>query len=353
MRRRILVAGLARPLGAGVARALEADPDVAAIVGVDERDPPIVLERAEFVRLRDDAGALRRVLTAAQIDTVIDARLQTDAAAGDTRQRTRVNVAGTDALLAAAAGAGVRSLVVAGSAHVYGCAAGDPAYFEEDMDLPAGGTALQRELRAAEATASELRHRVPGARVAVLRLVDVAGEDSALGRALALPGVVPAVAGFDPRLQLLHREDAVTALEHAALEQLDGTFNVAADGVLALSELASLLDRRPAPVLPPWGAWLAAAPLRRAGMPLTPELVALLRHGRAVDNRRLKATGLRLRFTTREAALDLRRSQRVAPLADTARPYRYDEGLEEFLRRSPAVRPPGRVAAVDDDIPAS
>lgn len=355
MSRRVLVAGVATPLGAGVARALESEPEVTAIVGVDERDPPVVFDRTEFLRLGPDADALRRVLSAAAIDTVIDARLCTDAAQEDARQRARINVAGTDALVRAAAGAGVRCLVVAGSAHVYGCAAGDPAYFEEDMALPDGGTALERELRAAETTAAELRHRVPGAHVALLRLVDVADPHgaSALGRLLSLPAVVPGVAGFDPRVQLLHREDAVAALEHAALERLDGVFNVAADGVLALSELATLLDRRPAPMLPPWGAGAAAVALRRAGVPVTSELVRLLRHGRAVDNRSLKAAGLRLRFTTREAALDLRRGQRVAPFAAAGRPSRYDEGLEGFLRRSPAVRASGPLAAVDDDMPGS
>lgn len=356
MSARVLIAGLSRPLGARLAQALEADPGVEALVGVDEHDPPVVLERTEFVRVGPDPAALRRVLSAARIDTVVDARLLADPAEGDARARRAVNEAGTDALLAALAAAGVRALVVASAAHVYGCGAGDPAYFEEGMALPDDGTELARGLRRAEATAAELRHRVPGARVAILRLVDVADPGgpgrpgAALARLLSVPQVVPAVAGFDPRLQLLHPDDAVAALEHAALEPIDGVFNVAADGVLPLSELAALLDRRPAPLLPPWGAGAAAMALRRTGLPLAPELVALLRHGRAVDNRRLKATGLRLRFTTREAALELRRAQRVAPLVAAQPGYRYDEGLEEFLRRSPAVLAQHRGEAVRDDL---
>lgn len=346
MSRRVLIAGLARTRGAQLARALERDPAVETIVGVDEGSPPLALDRTEFVRVGAEPNALRRVLRAARIDTVVDVRLITDSAASPGSERRRVNVAGTETLVAAAADTGVTQLVVAGSAHVYGCGSGDPAYFDEGMALRAGGTGLERELRAAEAAAAELRTRRPGARVALLRLVDVADDDAtSLARLLAVPGVVPGVAGFDPRVQLLHPEDAVAALEHAALERLDGAFNVAADGVLALSELASLLDRRLVPVLPPWGTGLATAPLRRLGAPFPPELVGLLRHGRAVDNRRLKATGLRLRYTAREAALELRRRQRVAGLTGAGEPYRYDEGLEEFLKRSPAVR---RGAAVQD-----
>lgn len=340
MSRRILIAGLAGPLGAQLARELEVDPRVDALVGIDERDPPIALDRTEFVRVGTDAVTVRRVLDAAAIDTVVDARLITDTSVASERARRRVNVDETRALVAAAAAAGVGQFVLAASAHVYGCGAGDPAYFGEDMALPARATTLERQLRAAEDAANELRTLRPGGRVAVLRLVDVAAADrpSALGRVLALPGVVPAVAGFDPRIQLLHPDDATAALEHATMERLDGTYNVAADGVLALSELASLLDRRPVPVLPPWGTGLAAVPLRRLGAALPDELLALLRHGRAVDNRRLKATGLRLRYTAREAAVELRRSQRVSTLVHAAPGYRYDEGLEDFLKRSPAVR---------------
>lgn len=327
MSRRVLITGISGPRGAQLARELERDPRVEAIVGVDEEPPPVALDRTEFVRMAVGDAALRRVLRAAQIDTVVD-----------TRRRVRVDE--TEALVASLADAGVGGLVVCGSARVYGCSAGDPAYFEEDMALARDGTESEQRLRAAEDAAAELRARRPGSRVAILRLVDVADDDGgALGRLLSLPGVVPGVAGFDPRVQLLHPDDAVAALEHAVLERLDGTFNVAADGVLALSELASLLDRRLVPVLPPWGSGLAAVGLRRLGAPLPPEVVALLRHGRAVDNRRLKATGLRLRFTAREAALELRRRQRVAGLVRTEEAYRYDEGVEEFLRRSPAVRP--------------
>jgi UDP-glucose 4-epimerase len=327
LKRRVLIMGIAGARGAQLARELERDPRVEAIVGVDEQPPPLALDRTEFVRLAAGDAALRRVLRAAQIDTVVDTRWQAD-------------VEETEALVASLADAGVDGLVVCGSAHVYGCSAGDPAYFEEDMALADEGTELERRLRAVEEAAVELRACRPGSRAAILRLVEVAeGDGGALGRLLSLPGVVPGVAGFDPRVQLLHPDDAVAALEHAVLEGLDGTFNVAADGVLALSELASLLDRRFVPVLPPWGSGLAAVGLRHLGAPLPPEAVALLRHGRAVDNRRLKATGFRLRFTAREAALELRRRQRVAGLVRTEEAYRYDEGVEEFLRRSPAVRP--------------
>jgi UDP-glucose 4-epimerase len=64
-----------------------------------------------------------------------------------------------------------------------------------------------------------------------------------------------------------------------------------------------------------------------------------LRFGRGLDNRKLKATGYRYRYTTREAVLKLREHQRTATLTRGVREsYRYEEEVEEFLRRSPSVR---------------
>jgi UDP-glucose 4-epimerase len=77
-----------------------------------------------------------------------------------------------------------------------------------------------------------------------------------------------------------------------------------------------------------------------------------LRFGRALDNRKLKASGYRYRFTTRETVLKLREQQRLAPLLGKRNGdgYRYEREVEEFLRRSPSVvkrdRPPEPVINV-------
>ena len=98
----------------------------------------------------------------------------------------------------------------------------------------------------------------------MLRCANVLGPDVETGftRMFALP-VVPMVLGFDPRLQFVHEDDVVHALEHAAVNDSPGTFNVAADGVLALSEAIELLGKRAVPVLPPFGS----RPARRAAAP--------------------------------------------------------------------------------------
>jgi len=156
-------------------------------------------------------------------------------------------------------------------------------------------------------------------------------------RYLALP-LVPTILGFDPRYQFIHADDIAGVLEHAVRHDLDGVFNAGADGVLALSEVVDLLGKRWAPLLPPWGTGLAASGLSRAGLRIPPEMLAQLRFGRAIDNRRLKASGYRYAFTTRETVIKLHEHQRLAQLKGRqGRDYRYEREVEEFLRRSPSV----------------
>jgi hypothetical protein len=124
-------------------------------------------------------------------------------------------------------------------------------------------------------------------------------------------------------------------------EDVRGIYNVAADGVLALSEVIGLLGKTYAPVLPPWGTGLAASVLKRLGVPVSPEMLQQMRFGRGLDNRKLKATGFRYRYTTRETVLKLAEHQRLHPVIRGAKePYRYEREVEDFLRWSPHVRNP-------------
>jgi UDP-glucose 4-epimerase len=71
------------------------------------------------------------------------------------------------------------------------------------------------------------------------------------------------------------------------------------------------------------------------------EMLAQLRYGRGVDNRKIKASGYRFRYTTREAVLRFRETLRLAPMLQHAQEgYRYEREVEEFLRYSPSVGTP-------------
>src|SRR5215207_1318792 len=201
-------------------------------------------------------------------------------------------------------------------------------------------TPIERDIVEAERAVASFAERNPEKIVTVLRFANGLGPDLATThtRLLSLPAV-PAILGFDPRYQFIAEDDIHGVLDHAARHDLPGVYNAAADGVLALSEIASLLGRPLAPVLPPWGTGVAAALLRRAGIKLPPEVLQQLRYGRGLDNRRLKAAGYRFGATTRETVQAFAEHQRVrAVRAGESEGYQYEREVEEFLRWSPAVR---------------
>jgi UDP-glucose 4-epimerase len=111
--------------------------------------------------------------------------------------------------------------------------------------------------------------------------------------------------------------------------------------VLALSEVIGLLGKRPAPVLPPWGTGILAGPLRQLGLEIPTEMLAQLRFGRGVDNRRYKASGFEYGYTSRETVLAFAEHLRLHPiLRGVEQTYTYEGEVERFLRRSPLTRPP-------------
>jgi UDP-glucose 4-epimerase len=345
--KRVLVTGLSTYWGGRLAKALEADPSIEAIIGVDSEDPNVELERTEYVRVGAQHALLRRVVEAAEIDTVVDTRLVVDSATTSPGKAHENNVIGTMNILAACSGrdSPVRKVAFKSSAHFYGCEQDDPAFFDESMGRPhPPRTPIEQDIVEAEASVGEFAEKHPDVTVTILRFANVLGSDVRTSHValFSLP-VVPMILGFDPRYQFVHEDDVVHALEHAVKVSVPGVFNVAGDGVLALSEVASLLGKRYLPLLPPWGTGLAATALRRLGVRIPPEMLNQLRFGRGVDNRRYKAAGFSYQYTSREATLQLAEHLRVEPVIRHARePYQYEREVEEFLRWSPHVREPSR-----------
>jgi UDP-glucose 4-epimerase len=340
---RILVTGLSTYWGGRLAQALESDPQVEAIIGVDNEEPSVELERTEYVKVGTQHALLRRVVEAAEIDTVVDTRLVVDSATTSPRKAHENNVIGTMNILAACSGpdSPVQKLVFKSSTHYYGAEQDDPAFFDETMGRPhEPRTPIERDIVEAEATVAEFAEQNPDVTVTILRFGNVLGPDVKTSHIslFSLPAV-PMILGFDPRYQFVHEDDVVHALEHVTQRSLPGVFNVAGDGVLALTEVAGLLGKPYAPILPPWGTGLAAGIVRRLGVTLPPEMLNQLRFGRGVDNRRLKAAGFRYGHTSREAVIKLGEHMRLHPLLRGAgEPYRYEREVEEFLRWSPHVR---------------
>jgi UDP-glucose 4-epimerase len=339
---RILITGLGSFWGGRLAKTFESDPSVDVVVGLDVEAPSVELKRTEFVRSDDSYSILARLLRATRVDTVVHAGLVVNSALMSDRRLYEKNVIGTMNLLAAAGAedSRVTSLVVKSSALVYGSSREDPTWFREETGRRRPPrTQMERSLLEAEDYLRSFAEDYPNVKVAVLRCANVLGDNpvTLFSRALSLP-LTPTIAGFDPLLQFVDEEDVVRAIEFAVNRKLAGVYNVAGDGRIPWSEVRAIAGHPPLPLSPLITGISAVAMARLRIIKLPPEVQDLLRFGRGIDNRKLKAAGFDYCYTTAgtvERFVESHRLRRV--VGETSPYYRYEGDVEAFFRHSPAV----------------
>jgi UDP-glucose 4-epimerase len=330
MGRRVLITGVAGYWGAQLARRLERSGEFEYIAGIDVRPPGADLERTEFIRADIRNPLIAKLVPQTGVDTVVHSDILLAPEPGKApRQLHDINVIGSLQLLAACEKAPtVRSLVVRGSAAIYGAESNAPAFFSEAMArrFPLR-TRFQRDIGELENYFETYSRRYPDVTVTILRTQPSLGPhlDSPLTRLLRQP-VVPVQLGFNPLLQFVHADDAVGAMHAAVRRPLPGPVNVAGEGSISLSRLLRLAGKIAVPVPSPLFASALRA-TRRLGFPqLPPEVVPWLRYGLTLDCARLiDEIGYHPRSTletVRDFVEKLRGRRLVPGLGGTAAPSR-------------------------------
>jgi UDP-glucose 4-epimerase len=322
--RRIVITGIADHWAIELARKLERDPGVEFIAGIDSERPAADLERTEFIEADPRSPLLSRLIPATEPDTVVHCGIVWyPTAAKPARALHDINVIGSLQLLAACEKAPtVERVVVRGSAAIYGCEGASPSFFTEDMArrLPLR-TRFQRDIGELETYFETFSRRRSDVTCTMLRFQPEIGSglDSPLSRYLSLPAV-PTQLGFDPRLQLLHAEDATGALHAATMAPAHGAINVAPTGSISLTRLLRLAGR-PQIRIPQqlFGPVLSRFGRRALGAgEVYNDALRLLRYGRGVDNTRLRTElGYVPRYDAVAAAKDFAektKGRSVAPL---------------------------------------
>jgi UDP-glucose 4-epimerase len=313
----VLVTGVSRDIARRFARSVAEHPDVDRVVGVDVVPPRGDIEGFRFHRADIRNPVIAKVIAMEDVDTVVHMSvIATPGSAGGRGTMKELNVIGTMQLLAAAQRApSLRRLVVKSTTTVYGAGPRDPAMFTEEMgpkSVPRSGYA--KDVYEIEGYVRGFARRRPDVRVTTLRAANVIGPhvSSPLTSYFRLP-VIPTVAGFDPRLQFLHERDLIDVMTHAVVTDVGGTFNVAGDGILMLSQALRRL-RRPTVPLPAFAVGGIASTLRQArAADFSPEQLGFLTFGRGVDTTRMREElGFAPAYTTAGAFEDFGRELRPA-----------------------------------------
>jgi UDP-glucose 4-epimerase len=338
----VLVTGVSRHLGGRLATLLGSDPAISRVVGVDLLPPREPLRGVEFVRADIRTPAIAKVIAGHGVDTVVHMNvIATPLAAGGRSTMKEINVIGTMQLLAACQRAPrLRKLVVKSTSAVYGASPKDPALCTEDTEPHAPPRrGWPKDSAEVEGYVRGFARRRPDVAVSVLRLANVIGPEveTAMTSYLSLPAI-PSVAGFDPRLQFVHEQDALEALRLATAADVPGTFNVAGDGVLLLSQAARIAGRPLVPVPAPLVGWLGRGPGRSRLADFSPEQVRYLSYGRCLDTTRMREVlGLEPAWTTRSAVEDFVRARRLGSVLGPETVTAVEQRLRLLLPRAGGV----------------
>ncbi len=322
--RRILITGIGSYLGTELARRLAADDQVEYVAGLDTRKPRAELAGVDFIEADLRNPVIGKLIAPTEVDTVVHNQIVRRPGPGmSSRAMHDINVIGSLQLLAACEKAEtVRSIVIRGSAGIYGSEPAAPQFFTEEMTrLYPLRTRFQRDVGEIENLFETYRRRHPHVTCTMLRYQPAIGPsvDSQVTRYLEMP-VLPTYLGFDPRLQFTHEEDALGALVAAVKKPVRGAVNVAGPGTIGLTRMVRLCGKLTLPLTTP--AFGPAVNLgRRLGMiNLSPDFRRLLRYGRAVDTTRLiEDVGYTPQFDAVEAVEDYARKQGSTRVAPTVR----------------------------------
>ena len=305
----VLLTGVSQFVGSRLAALLDADPGVERIIGVDTVPPSPTdaqrIGRTEFVRADIRNPLIARIVAQARVDTVVHASVTAMPRGSNRASVKEMNVIGTMQLLAACQKSEtVRRLVVKSTTTVYGSSPGDQAVFDERTSarsVPSAGYA--KDAIEVESYVRGFSRRRPDITVSVLRMSNFIGPtvETPLSRYLAMP-LVPTALGFDPRLQLIHEDDALEVLRLASVSDRPGVFNVAGRGALLLSQAIRRAGRVQLPVPGPAVEWVGRL-VRRSGMvDFSPSQMQFLNFGRIVDITKLETEfPYTPRYTTGEA----------------------------------------------------
>ena len=252
---RTAVTGIASFLGSRVLRRLCELRGPEDLLAVDVAVPPATLgvrhREVDFTEPASDQKLLD-VFREEGVDTIFHAAFFTNPRRDSTYVHELESI-GTLGLVAAAAAAGVKQLVMRSFTAVYGARGQNPNFLTEERRLePNLALSWVREKYEAEQHAAAFARRYPEMRICVLRFAPLFGPGVRnFYTQIFDRRVVPVVMGYDPLVQMLHPEDALLACELALQRAPRGAINIVPAKSIPLCTALHLSRKIPVPIAHP------------------------------------------------------------------------------------------------------
>ncbi len=285
---KVLITGGSGFLGTSVGAGLEAAGHT--VISADLR--PVTTTGVASVTLDvTDADGVRALLTEHRPEAVVHlAAIVTPGKDSDREAERRVDVDGTRNVIAGCVAAGVGRLVVSSSGAAYGYHPDNPEWITEDQPVRGSVEFAYSDHKAqVEQLLADARREHSDLEQVVLRIGTILGErvDNQI-TALFFKKRLLGIRGAESPFVFIWEEDVVAIMQRAVVGEVTGTFNVAGDGALPITEIAERLGKAvlwlPDPLLRAVLAVGTALGVSRYG----PEQTRFLKHRPVLDNTRLR-----------------------------------------------------------------
>ncbi|MDQ3940981.1 MAG: NAD-dependent epimerase/dehydratase family protein [Actinomycetota bacterium] len=295
----VAVTGVAGYIGRRLLEQLADDDRVERILGFDIRPPAFDHPKFVFdhIDVRDDTLQSRL----GDVDVLVHLAFIMDPIRDEAEMRD-VNVNGSQNVFRCAGKARVQKVVYTSSAVVYGAHPDNDVPLTEESRLRANlDFSYPAHKLEVEYVVREIAEEYPDLSFTIFRPAIVFGPhvDNAWSHSLELP-VLLSVRDHRAPLQFVHEDDVAAALHLAVTSDLQGVFNLAAEGWLEADDMVTLIGRRRVELPEPiafalvdrmWSLGLAEAP---AGM------LHYVMHPWVVSTEKLERAGFRCRHTNLE-----------------------------------------------------
>jgi UDP-glucose 4-epimerase len=299
---RVGITGAAGYFGKKIIERLEENERCEHIVGISRRPWQHEYDKLTYHRLDVRSDALPALFASHGVDTVIHLAFMLNPI-HDEQEMHDINVNGTKNVLAAAAEAGVKKLLMSSSTTVYGAQPDNPRRLTEQH--PRRGNESRyyyaRDKVRLEHICERWKQKHPGVIVTMLRPCLVMGPtvDQFYSHLLQWR-MLPLVSGANPEMQFVHEDDVARAFEHFTVEDVGGVFNIVGDGTMRWRDIVETAGIRPVRIprilLSPfltlaWWLHLVEVP---------PAIIDFIQYQWVAAGDKAKKAGFTPRYSTRE-----------------------------------------------------
>ena len=239
----VAVTGAAGYVGGRLIADLCADERVERVLGFDVEAPSYKHRKFVFDEIDVRNATLRSRFQG--VDAVVHLAFIMDPIKDEAKMRD-VNLNGSQNVFRAAAEAGVQKVVYTSSSVVYGAHPDNDVPLNEDSPLRANlDFSYPAHKLEVEYVVKEIREEFPKLGFVVFRPAIVFGPhaNNAWSHQLESP-VIFGIKGYAPPFQFVHEDDVTRALAFGVFEDIDGPYNLAAQGWLERDQIIDVVGRR-------------------------------------------------------------------------------------------------------------